>query len=122
MLRKCPICKESYLKFDFVQCDTCKSEICINCSIVAGKEGNHCKDCFLKFPKEKKEAVGKQAAKIRFWAQTGYYIFIALILVTIISFALILFDSLFFFVALLIAAMDFLYGYKLFKYLSDVRP
>jgi len=122
MLRKCLICKESYLKFDFVKCDTCNSEICINCSIIAGKEGNHCKNCFLKFPNKKKEIVSKQAARIRFWAQTGYYIFITLIFIAIITFSLMLFDSLFFYVALLIILVNFLYGYKLFKFLSKVRP
>ena len=122
LLRKCSICKQSYLKTDFVKCNKCSSEVCINCTILAGKEGNYCRNCFLNFPDKKKETIAKQASKIKFWAQTGYYIFMALLLVTIITFALLIFDSLFFYVGLLIAAIDFLYGYKLFKFLSEVKP
>ena len=121
-LRKCPICKRTYLKENFARCDTCSSIICFNCSLIAGEQGTHCITCFKKYPKSKREEIGKKAAKIRFWAKSGYYIFFMLLITAVITFSFIFWEPYFFYVGLVLVIVDFIFGYKLFKFLSDSQP
>ena len=118
-LKQCPICKDKYMKRDFVKCSECSKVICLNCTVIAGKLGKFCRSCFSKLPKKKKEEIAKIAKKMKFWAQYGYYAFILLFIIGIVFFSLTILDFMFFFGGLIVVAFAFLYGLYLFKYLNQ---
>lgn len=120
-LQECPICKKSYLKQDFAQCDKCKGIHCLKCTILAGILGTICKNCFKKLPKEEQDKIGKKAKKLHFWAKNGYYGFCILAVLTFFSFSLFFLYSFFFVLGAILAISTVLYGYFLFKYLSRGR-
>ncbi|MFO8020559.1 MAG: hypothetical protein R6U96_18195 [Promethearchaeia archaeon] len=116
-LRKCPLCKQEYIKSAFKTCDICAREVCLKCAVIAGKYGLYCKECFEKLPEEKREIIGKEANKINFWAKKGYQFFIAFLVVSLGSFSLIFFNRLFFIVGIILTVITFIFGYYLFNYL-----
>ena len=110
------------MKFDFRQCDSCRTHQCLRCTILAGKVGTYCRNCFLKLTKKKKEKVSKEAARLRFWATKGYYIFICFLIITVSAFALAFFEQILFFLAFGFVILNILYGLYLFKTLSEIHP
>jgi len=86
---------------------------------IAGKSGNYCTKCFGALPEEEKKNVSKIAKKLHFWAKHGYYFLILLIGITIVSLSLTLLNPWFFLVGFFFLFIDFLYGYRLFKFLSN---
>ena len=117
-LEACPICKKRYFKGDFVRCDHCNSYVCLNCALRGGKLGTYCSLCLNKLPREKKDAIVRTSKKMYFWAKNGYFMFIALLAAAVFSFSLWIINDLFFFIGAFLAAFTFVFGIKLFKYLT----
>ena len=118
-IQKCSICGYEYYTKDFRVCKKCKKEHCLRCTIIAGKLGAICKKCFDTLPSEEKTEISKIATRLRFWAKNGYYAFIGIVLLTVISFGLSLMDFIFFYLALIFVVFGIIYGFWLFKYLTQ---
>jgi len=88
---------------------------------MAGKFGNICIECFRKLPKLEKEQIGREAAKLKFWAKSGYYIFIFFLIIVVLSFSLSFLNIMLFFLGIVFVVIDFIYGYLLYNYLSQVN-
>ncbi|MHA1490702.1 MAG: hypothetical protein ACTSRI_13720 [Promethearchaeota archaeon] len=56
--------------------------------------------------------------QLKFWAKSGYNIFIILLVIAIF---LIILNKMFFIIGLLVVIADFIYGYLIFKYLSQAQ-
>ncbi len=117
--QKCLICSKKYLKIDFRKCTKCENEYCLKCSILGGKLGIFCKNCFKKLPVKEMEKVSKNAMKLKFWAKNGYYIFLFFLIIAIGSISLSYISMMFFFLGLLFIIINLIYGSLLFKYLNE---
>jgi lipopolysaccharide export LptBFGC system permease protein LptF len=87
--------------------------------VLAGKLGNYCLNCFNNLEKRKKEKVRKKANQLKFWAKSGYYLFIILMAIAVFSFSLMALNKVFFIVGLIVVIIDGLYGGLLYKFLSQ---
>jgi hypothetical protein len=88
---------------------------------MAGKYGNFCINCFKKLSRDEKDNVGKHASKLKFWAKSGYYVFIAFLAITIGSLALVFISYLFLFLGLVFVVISFVYGVLLFRFLNQKK-
>lgn len=82
----------------------------MRCTVLAGKLGNYCLNCFNNLEKRKKEKVRKKANQLKFWAKSGYYLFIILMAIAVFSFSLMALNKVFFIVGLIVVIIDGLYG------------
>ena len=118
-IQKCEICNQEYMKIDFRKCDKCKKERCLRCTIIAGKLGTYCKNCFDKLSNDEKAEISKMSTKLKFWAKNGYYAFIIFVFITIGSFSLSFVNLMYFYIGLTFVIVTFIYGSWLFKYLTQ---
>lgn len=106
------------MKFDFKQCDRCGKLNCLRCTIIAGKIGTVCKKCFQNLTKKEKERISKEAARLKFWATSGYYIFMAFLIISVGSLALSIMEQLMLYLGFAFIILTFIYGLFLYKTLS----
>ncbi|MHA1804528.1 MAG: hypothetical protein ACTSU4_08325 [Promethearchaeota archaeon] len=118
-LVKCRTCDNYYFKHELIPCDICQEFHCPECTIIAGRKGTTCRTCFNDLPEAEQKEIAALAKKLRFWAGKGYYFLIVLVAATMFSFSLILLNRWFFLVGLVLVVIDFFYGYRLFKFLSN---
>lgn len=59
--------------------------------------------------------------QLQFWAKSGYNIFIIFLVIAIFSFSLIILNKMFFIVGLLVVIVALIYGYLIFKHLSQTQ-
>lgn len=115
--QKCPLCKQDYLKDQFAECKVCGKQQCLKCTVMAGKEGRYCLKCFKALPNERKEVVGKAAARLQFWAKKGYQIFLGFIIAIVLSFSLTFLYFPFFIAGIILSGLTIVFGYYMYQQL-----